>query len=57
MADIVEVRKVNKDKNWMDGVLVSSLYIFATSVAPSRPCQTRKEEKITSGYFSITRHQ
>ena len=57
MADILEVRKVNKDKNWMDGILVYSLYIFATSVAPSRPCQTRKEEKITSECFSITRHQ
>ena len=28
MEDIVEVRKVNKDGNWMDGLLVQLLFIF-----------------------------
>ena len=28
MEDIVEVRKVNKDGNWMDGLLFWLLFIF-----------------------------
>ena len=28
MGDIVEVRKVNKDENWMNGMLVSLIRYF-----------------------------
>ena len=51
MGDIFEVRKVNKDKNWMNGVGLIAFIFFTFSIVPSRPCQTRKEEKITCRCF------
>ena len=43
MEDIVEVRKVNKDENWMDWICFSYYLFFTSHVVPLRSCQTRKE--------------
>ena len=54
MTDIVQVRKVNKDEDWMDGVLLHIYHLLQFLQVLVR-CE--KEEKIACKCFSTTRYQ
>ena len=54
MTDIVEVTKVDKDENWMDGVLLHIYHLLQFLQVLVR-CE--KEEKIACKCFSTTRYQ
>ena len=42
----------------MDGRFVGLVTLYLSPDAlPSRPCQTRKEEKMVSRCYTLTRHQ